>query len=123
MRKQLILVGLLPFLLGGALAAKTAGSKVVPLSASDKARAKCPLHGAALRTENVSIAYGLMGALPGYFEAQKKTFPFANSVVLGGCIVSKDSPTTETVKFCPKCRAVQKRWVAAHKNAVFSPVH
>lgn len=118
-RKQL-LVAILSFVVGGALAvAKPAQPKVAPLSASDRALTKCPLHGTALQSGSVRIAYGLIKGLPGFFEAKKKAFPYANSVVLGGCLVSKDSPTTEEVKFCPQCRAAQKRWLVAHKAAPY----
>ena len=116
MRKQIFLALLLA---GGALAsAQTAKPKVAPLSASDAALKKCPLHGVALKTENVRITYGLPSFVPGYFQAQKRLFPDANSTVLGGCVVSKDSPVMETVKFCPKCRAAEKRWLA-HRRAGF----
>lgn len=94
-------------------------SKVAPLSASGAALKKCPLHGTALQTENVRISYGLPGFKVGYLATQKRLFPDASSRVLGGCIVSKDSPTMQTVKFCPKCRAAEKRWLAAHRGTGF----
>jgi len=116
-RKQILLALLFA---GGALAfAQTAKPKVTPLSASDAGRKKCPLHGTALKTENIGISYGLVKFRPGYLQAQKRLFPDANSRVLGGCIVSKDSPVMETVKFCPKCRAAEKRWFAAHRKVGF----
>jgi len=97
--------------------------KVEPLSVSDAALEKCPLHGVALKTENVRIFYGYGGVpipAPGYFEAQKRLFPYFHLGVSGGCMVSEYSPTMQAVKSCPKCREAEKRWLAAYKKAHFS---
>lgn len=113
MQKRWILGATVLLVVGGALAfAKTRASNVEPLSKSDAALTKCEVHGVALQTEDVPIMYGLMGAMPGFYEAQKRAFPHASSVVMGGCIVSDNSPKFQTVKFCPQCRVAQKRWVS-----------
>lgn len=99
-------------------------SKVEPLSASDAALKKCPLHGTALTTENVPIFYGYGGVpfpAPGYLKAQKRLFPYFHFGVSGGCEVSEYLPTMQAVKSCSKCREAEERWLAAYKKARFSP--
>lgn len=122
-RKQILLAALLLCVASSALAlAQTTRPKVTPLSASEAALKKCPLHGTALTTEDVPIFYGYGGVpipAPGYFEAQKRLFPYFHLGVSGGCMVSEYSPTLQAVKSCPKCRAAEKRWLAAHRKAGF----
>lgn len=91
-------------------------TKVAPLSARDAAIKKCEVHGDRLQKAVVPIVYGRAGA-PFPFATEKRDFPHANSRAYGGCIVSEDSPGSQAVKFCPACRAAEKRWLLAHKMA------
>jgi len=85
----------------------------------------CPIHRLRLKEDKVEIAYGLMGYKPGFLEAEKKLFPYANTSVGGGCMIDmaknpctgeevQMSPKFALVLYCPKCRAAQKRWSNAH---------
>lgn len=73
----------------------------------------CPLHQVVLQKDTLKIAYGLV---PGEacdsnrVKAAAQFFPYANSIVYGGCVTDPDSPKTEEVLYCPKCRAVEKTW-------------
>jgi hypothetical protein len=91
--------------------------KVVPLSKEESKIKTCEVHHTALNVENVPIIYGLIGFMPGYFEAKQRDFPHASSAVMGGCVISSASPKEQTVKFCPQCRLAEKRWGNAHKRS------
>lgn len=73
----------------------------------------CPVHHVPLQKETLKIAYGLV---PGEAcdlirdKAAEQFFPYANSVVNGGCVTDPDSPKTADVLYCPKCRAAEKAW-------------
>ena len=89
--------------------------RVAPMSSYDRKIRKCELHGSALQVANVPIHYGIVGFPAGYYDASRRSFPHADSKVMGGCVVSKDSPDLQAVKYCPQCRAAEKRWSNAHK--------
>lgn len=88
---------------------------VAPLSSTERKIHKCEVHGTLLKVEDVKIAYGLIGFPAGYYQAQQRNFPHARSTVMGGCVISPSSPKFQTVKYCPRCRAAEKRWSDAHK--------
>ncbi|BCM92652.1 hypothetical protein IAD21_04534 [Abditibacteriota bacterium] len=90
-----------------------AKAKAAPLSASDKKLKKCELHGTLLKVDTVPIHYGIVGFPAGYYQASQRSFPHADSVVMGGCVIMPE--TMQTVKYCPQCRAAEKRWGLAHK--------
>lgn len=80
---------------------------------------RCEVHGVLLRRDKVDIVYGLLRYKPGYWRAQQRHFPNANSWVGGGCgIVEIVNPCTgETfhtkyaeVLYCPRCRRAETRW-------------
>ena len=99
-------------------AAQINQSKIAPLTTSDKALKKCELHGAQLQLGTVPITYGIVSGAPaGYYQASDKAFPHARSFVSGGCVISKDSPKMQTVKFCPQCRTAEKQWLAKNHKA------
>lgn len=71
----------------------------------------CPVHHVPLKEDRVEISYGLMdGSLisPDRIEWQEKYFPYANSVVYGGCVIESYSPQYAEVLYCWKCRKVEK---------------
>jgi hypothetical protein len=73
----------------------------------------CPLHHVPLRHEKLEIVYGLVNdpcMTDDHAKAAEKYFPYANSVVYGGCVIFPDSPEDKEVAYCPKCREVEKTW-------------
>ncbi len=73
----------------------------------------CPVHHLPLKGERLRITYGLADGprtSPGRSEWQEVYFPYANSVIYGGCVIGPDSPQYEGVLYCPKCRKVEEVW-------------
>lgn len=73
----------------------------------------CPIHHVPLKRETLKIVYGLIPDEPSNCDRVKvaeQYFPYANSVVYGGCVVGPDSPKTKDVPYCSKCRAAEKAW-------------
>jgi hypothetical protein len=73
----------------------------------------CPVHQVVLKKETLKIAYGLVPGEPcdlNRAKAAAQLFPYANSVVHGGCVTDSNSPKTVEVLYCPKCRAAEKAW-------------
>ena len=101
-------------LAGGALALPFDKTKIAPISKSEAKIQKCQLHGARLQNGTAPILYGRRGAVVD-FATSKRAFPHARSHVFGGCVVSEDSPGSQAVRFCMKCRTAEKRWLAARK--------
>jgi hypothetical protein len=86
---------------------------VPPSKVSGGAEKLCPIHHLPLKREKLQIVYGLVAEPCDMFDrakASEKYFPYANSVIYGGCIISPDSPKVEEVLYCPKCREVEKTW-------------
>jgi len=82
-----------------------------PASASDAKL--CPVHHLPLKHGKREIVYGLVADVCDSFahaQAEHKYFPYANSVAYGGCLVFPDSPKSEDVLYCPKCREVERAW-------------
>ena|SRR6185369_17264570 len=73
----------------------------------------CPVHRVPLKREQLAIVYGLVASPCDGIDhawAAVKHFPYANSVIYGGCVIYPDSPRYEEITYCPKCRAVEKTW-------------
>jgi hypothetical protein len=73
----------------------------------------CPVHHVPLKREQLGIVYGLVFDpcnTNDRARAAEKYFPYANSVIYGGCIIEPDSPRYEEITYCPKCREVEKTW-------------
>jgi hypothetical protein len=73
----------------------------------------CPVHHLRLKKEKLEIVYGLVVDPCGSSEriaSAAKNFPYANSVIYGGCVVESDSPTYKEVLYCERCREVEKSW-------------
>jgi hypothetical protein len=74
----------------------------------------CKLHNEQLREDSIPVVYGLRCFPPGFHDARKNQFPFANSSVSGGCIVG---PTfTALTGYCPTCRQAKSTWWKEHHN-------
>jgi hypothetical protein len=80
------------------------------VDASD-ARVTCPLHADRLEQDEVPIIYGAM-PVPGYRAAERKSFPYARTEELRGCV--RYPPNRARVNFCRKCRDVQAVWLKEH---------
>jgi Trm5-related predicted tRNA methylase len=39
-----------------------------------------------------------------YYELKEEYFPNYDPFVLGGCVISYNSPKEKTTKICPKCK-------------------
>lgn len=74
---------------------------------------RCPIHHVVLKKEKLPIIYG-EAVLPcesfSRWRAASKYFPYANSAVYGGCVITDDSPKYKEVLYCEKCREVEKNW-------------
>lgn len=71
---------------------------------------ECKVHHEKLKRGKVPIHYGLPVFDPFHEKARAARFPHANSSVLGGCIVSEDSPKEQDVSYCEGCRVAEKKW-------------
>ena len=81
---------------------------------------QCSKHGSDLLRGTVETRSGYPPAPPdGYFEAQEGLFPFANSWVMGGCVIDLESDGTESVDYCPECRAAEKAWQSENEMEEF----
>jgi hypothetical protein len=74
----------------------------------------CPVHGTATRMETREINYGLYRFPEGYFEAEKRLFPMANTHVSGGCVVGPEKFTR--VRYCAECRKAEEQWNASRPD-------
>lgn len=100
--------------------AAIAVSSTVGCKSTQQTRAEevCVLHNVPLKEAAVPIVYGEPSFRPGYFEAQQENFPFARTRVLGGCVVSWNSPNEQDVLYCTDCRAARNEWIAEHLPAM-----
>jgi hypothetical protein len=101
--RYIALLSLLGFTFAGMLAARVSGDE----------EKVCPVHHVPLKKEKLQIVYGLVIDPCSTFDRAKASgeyFPYANSVVYGGCVIFPDSPKEEEVLYCPKCREVEKTW-------------
>jgi hypothetical protein len=74
----------------------------------------CELHSEALLEGVASVRYDLFNGRNEYVRATEQ-FPNAHSFKLYG---AGPRPKQQTVKvlYCPKCRAAEQQWWAAHKK-------
>jgi hypothetical protein len=68
----------------------------------------CPVHRQMLQVEPVPIVYGLIRHPLEYYRACKESFPLANAVIEGGCIVGSDK--FQARPYCEGCRKALARW-------------
>ena len=68
---------------------------------------KCSVHGTALIEKEVPIFYGMPTPDSDIFEIDSK-FPHHGLWSIGGCVVSDDSPETETGPVCSDCHDAAK---------------
>lgn len=84
---------------------------------------RCEIHAENLQSDSVEVRRGLPPAPPeGYREAETDFFPYANSWIMGGCVilVGVDEPgDREQVEFCPQCRIAQRSWFEGRQSEEF----
>lgn len=68
----------------------------------------CPVHGCFFQPDRVPICYGLIRFTSGYWETRNTYFPYANTLILGGCEV--DEQSEDDVMYCPECRRAEQIW-------------
>lgn len=71
---------------------------------------KCAVHKVDLKPGEARILYGLVRMTRDQQEARTRLFPNAQTVALGGCVITKDSPKVRSVMFCPRCRNAEREW-------------
>jgi len=101
--RYIVLLSLLGFALVGMPAARVSGGE----------EKLCPVHHIPLKKEKLTIVYGLVAEPCDSSDrttASEKHFPYARSVVYGGCIIFPNSPKDKEVLYCTKCRDVEKKW-------------
>jgi hypothetical protein len=72
-----------------------------------------PVHQVSLKKERLDIIYGLVDYSCFSLDrvkSQEKYFPYANSVIYGGCVIEPDAPKYKDVLYCEKCREVERNW-------------
>ena len=75
--------------------------------------AVCEIHHIQMEHTVVPIGYGLIlpdAKAQARFAASTNEFPHANTFVLGGCVVSDDSPKRAVIYTCPECKKAASRW-------------
>jgi hypothetical protein len=84
-------------------------------------REVCEVHQIKMERKKVPILYGLFRESPGEPAAQvnHELFPHRHDVVLGGCVVERDSPKTDRIYVCRQCRDAYARWKAENPKIQF----
>lgn len=85
----------------------------------DSKEKMCPVHHVSLKKEKLEIIYGLVDeSCVGLdrIKSQGQYFPYANSVVYGGCLIYPNSPKYKDILYCSKCREVEKSWPCLETN-------
>ena len=79
----------------------------------------CEIHHLRMRPQLVPILYGLPTQDSLYLRelsVRAQQFPHRSGPVLGGCVVSSESPRQAKVWVCAKCEAAWKQCVAAQQK-------
>ena len=79
---------------------------------------RCPVHNIELKKEWVFVHYGLIrfpSKFHDYPEIKRKSFPYSNFIIYGGCMVCPEHLIEET-KYCRICRKNHLAWSFEHKS-------
>jgi hypothetical protein len=79
----------------------------------------CEIHHFRMRLQLVPILYGLPTQDSVYLReltVRAQQFPHRSGPVLGGCVVSSESPRQAKVWVCEKCDAAWKQWLATQQK-------
>ena len=81
---------------------------------TDSKLSVCPIHQVALTKIRLPITYGLLvgSALDRRDMKRAERFPYSYERVLGGCVVSKDSPQFALIHRCSECTRLAAEWMA-----------
>ncbi|MEW6130997.1 MAG: hypothetical protein AB1757_28460 [Acidobacteriota bacterium] len=89
-----------------------------PLDADERARigARCEIHNQTMKLGIARINYGMPVYDKAFMNAEKTSFPNSNLSVLGGCVITDNSPTHAEVVYCDACRKAEKVWRKEHRD-------
>jgi hypothetical protein len=79
----------------------------------------CEIHHLHMKPQLVPILYGLPTQDSVYLRelsVRAQQFPHRSGPVLGGCVVSSESPRQAKVWVCAKCDAAWKQWLEAQQK-------
>ena len=76
----------------------------------------CTIHQQELCEGTAEVQYGLIIPKEGYQAAEETVFPYAADCVLGGCAITDNSPKSQKVLYCPRCRQAKAEWEANHNQ-------
>jgi hypothetical protein len=100
-----------------ALALTGAGQAMEPIRDDVTGRSDvCEIHHLRMSPQVVPILYGLPVQDSVYLReltVRAERFPHRSGPVLGGCVVSSESPRQAKLWVCPKCDVAWKEWLAA----------
>ena len=84
----------------------------------------CPVHNVTLTKILLPVTYGLMRgpSLDHPDMKRAERFPYSSERILGGCVVSKDSPKTAWIHRCSECCRLAIDCCAKHPRDP-APVH
>jgi hypothetical protein len=74
----------------------------------------CELHDEHLSGDDVPVLYGRLAGDGIPSEVRKHFFPYAYPYVDGGCVITPESPSRRTVRFCRSCRKARRAWIVQH---------
>ena len=79
----------------------------------------CEVHHARMELKEVSIMYGLVIPGPGApsADSERRLFPHRREVSFGGCVSMPDSPKTEQVYVCARCKKAYGKWMADQQRS------
>ena len=84
----------------------------------------CPVHKVALTKIRLPITYGLLtgSSLDRPDMKRSERFPYSYERILGGCVVSKDSPQFAWIHHCSVCARMSLEWCAKNPRDP-APMH
>ncbi len=72
--------------------------------------AVCEVHKTKMELKEVRISYGLPAPSVLPTDTERRLFPHCREQVLGGCVISPDSPKTEKIYVCSECKSGYEKW-------------
>jgi hypothetical protein len=83
----------------------------------------CPVHNVTLTKIFLPVTYGLVRGPSDHPEMKREErFPYSYERILGGGVVSKDSPKSAWIHRCSECCRLALEWSAKHPRDP-APVH
>jgi len=72
--------------------------------------AVCEVHKTKMELKEVRISYGLPAPSMLPTDTERRLFPHYREQVLGGCVMSPDSPKAEKIYVCSECKNGYEKW-------------